>query len=58
VYKKTFSFYQKFRSASRDKVDPEPGAYLEKPPEAEELIRPVHRLMTTEECPLSNDKEE
>jgi hypothetical protein len=58
VDKKTFSFYQKFQGTSRDKGVPEPGAYLEKPLEAEELIRLVHRLTITEECSPSNDKEE
>ena len=50
IDKKTFSFYQKFQSMPRKKGVPEPGAYLEKPLEAEELIRIVHRLTTTKAC--------
>ena len=55
IDKKTFSFYQKFRSSPRNKGVPEPGAYLEKPLEAEELIRLVHALTTTDECPFDGD---
>jgi len=54
IDKKTFWFYQKFQSPSRGKRIPEPGAYLEKPLEAEELIRIVRRLTTTDECPLES----
>ena len=57
IDRKTFSFYQKFQHSPRGKGVPEPGAYLEKPLEAEELIELVHRLTTTTECPLDNDKE-
>jgi two-component system phosphate regulon response regulator PhoB len=57
IDKKTFSFYQKFQRLSWDKGVPEPGAYLEKPLEAEELIKLVHRLTTTTECLSDNDKE-
>jgi len=57
IDKKTFSFYQKFQSTPRDKGVPEPGAYLEKPLEAEELIRLVHSLTTTDECPFDGDDE-
>lgn len=52
IDKKTFSFYQKFQRSPRDKGVPEPGAYLEKPLEAEELIELVHTLITTSECPI------
>jgi CheY-like chemotaxis protein len=52
VDKKTFWLYQKFQSPSRGKRIPEPGAYLEKPLEAEELIRIVRRLTAADECPL------
>jgi two-component system phosphate regulon response regulator PhoB len=55
IDKKTFAFYQKFQSSPRDKGVPEPGAYLEKPLEAEELIRLVRTLTTTDECPLDGD---
>jgi CheY-like chemotaxis protein len=55
IDKKTFSFYQKFQSPPWDKGVPEPGAYLEKPLEADELIRIVHDLTTTDECPFDGD---
>ena len=55
IDKKTFSFYQKFQSSPLGKGVPEPGAYLEKPLEAEELIRLVHALTTTDECPFDDD---
>jgi two-component system phosphate regulon response regulator PhoB len=51
IDKKTFWLYQKFQSPSRGKRIPEPGAYLEKPLEAEELIRIVRSLTTAGECP-------
>ena len=57
IDKKTFSFYQRFQSTPRDRGVPEPGAYLEKPLEAEELIRLVRSLTTTEECPLDDNDE-
>lgn len=57
IDKKTFSFYQKFQSTPRGRGVPEPGAYLEKPLEAEELIGLVRALTTRDECPLdSNDR--
>jgi CheY-like chemotaxis protein len=56
IDKKTFSFYKKFQNAPRDKGVPEPGAYLEKPLESEELIRLVQTLTTTEECPFAGDE--
>ena len=55
IDKKTFAFYQKFQIASQYKSVPEPGAYLEKPLEAEELIRLVHTLTTMDECPFEGD---
>ncbi len=57
IDKKTFSFYQKFQSAPRHKGKgiPDPGAYLEKPLEAEELIELVGTLIKTDECPLAED---
>ena len=57
IDRKTFSFYQKFQHSPEGKGVPEPGAYLEKPLEAEELIDLVRRLTTTTECPLDHDKE-
>ena len=55
IDKKTFAFYQKFQRASRHTGVPEPGAYLEKPLEAEELIKFVHRLTTVDQCPFNGD---
>jgi DNA-binding response OmpR family regulator len=57
IDKKTFTFYQKFQSTSRDRGVPEPGAYLEKPLETEELIRLVRAFTAADECPLSGDDE-
>ena len=51
IDRKTFSFYQKFQHTPNGKGVPEPGAYLEKPLESEELIALVDRLTTTTECP-------
>ena len=45
----TFYLYEKFRSGRWEAGVPEPEGYLEKPPEADELIRLVSRLMTTGE---------
>ena len=55
IDKKTFSFYQKFQGTSRHKGLPDPGAYLEKPLEAEELIEVVRRLTQLDACPLVED---
>ena len=55
IDKKTFLFYQKFQGTPRQKVVPDPGAYLEKPLEAEELIELVRTLTETDECSLSED---
>lgn len=56
IDKKTFSFYQKLQRTNRDDRFPNPGAYLEKPLDADELIEVIRRLMTTAECPLDDDK--
>jgi len=56
IDKKTFSFYQKFQSTPRDRGVPEPGAYLEKPLEAQELIRLVRSLTSTDECALDGNE--
>jgi len=56
IDKKTFSFYQKFHGTPRQKGVPDPGAYLEKPLEAEELVRLVRALTQTDECPLAEDE--
>jgi CheY-like chemotaxis protein len=55
IDKKTFSFYQKFQRTPRSKGVPDPGAYLEKPLEAEELIRLVRTLTETDACPVVED---
>ena len=55
IDKKTFSFYQKFHDTPRQKGVPDPGAYLEKPLEAEELIKLVRTLTEADECPLAED---
>jgi CheY-like chemotaxis protein len=55
IDKKTFSFYQKFQGTPRSKGIPDPGAYLEKPLEAEELIKLVRSLTKTDDCPLAKD---
>ncbi len=52
---KTFSFFQKFRHAPEDKGVPEPGAYLEKPLEVEELIQLVRSLTTSDECTFDDE---
>lgn len=53
INRKTFSFYQKFQGTPRQEVVPDPGAYLEKPLEAEELIELVRKLTKIDECPLA-----
>ena len=55
IDKKTFYFYQRFQGPPRQKGVPDPGAYLEKPLEAEELINLVRTLTETDECPLAED---
>ena len=49
IDKKTFSFYQKFQGTPRHKVVPDPGVYLEKPLEAEEIIKLVRTLTEAED---------
>jgi CheY-like chemotaxis protein len=56
IDKKTFLFYQKLQRTSRDNRFPNPGAYLEKPLDADELIEIIGRLTTSTECPLDDDK--
>ena len=55
IDKKTFLFYQKFQGTPRHKVVPDPGAYLEKPLEAEELIKLVRTLTEADGCLLAED---
>jgi len=50
IDKKTFMFYHKFQNAPDGIEFPKPGAYLEKPLEAEELIGLVHRLTSSDDC--------
>jgi response regulator RpfG family c-di-GMP phosphodiesterase len=44
IDRKTFSFYQKIRHLMSTERDAGPEAFLEKPPEADELIDLVHEL--------------
>ena len=55
IDRKTFSFFQKFQYRPKDRGVPEPGAYLEKPLEAEELVKLVRSLTTSDECPFVGD---
>ena len=57
IDRKTFSFYQKFQDTPKGTGVPEPGAYLEKPLEAEELIKLVRSLISADECRLADDEE-
>jgi len=57
IDQKTFLFYQKFQGLPQHKGFPDPGAYLEKPLEAEELIELVRTLTETDECPLGEDND-
>jgi CheY-like chemotaxis protein len=45
VGKKTFEHYLKMLNARLEDSIPEPSAYLEKPPEAEDLIKMTERLI-------------
>jgi CheY-like chemotaxis protein len=56
IDRRTFSFYQKFQRTSLDKGVPEPGAYLEKPLETEELIKLVRSLISANECHFADDE--
>ncbi|MFC1829092.1 response regulator [Thermodesulfobacteriota bacterium] len=49
IDEKTFSFFQKTHAAESDPAVSAPEAYLEKPPEAEELLHLVRRLAKTGE---------
>ena len=57
IDKKTFAYYQKFQGTPRQKGLPDPGAYLEKPLEAEELIELVRTLTKPDACLFSGDAE-
>lgn len=59
IDRKTFFFYEKFKSIPSVAGVPEPEAYLEKPPEAEELMGIVQMLTkTVAEKNQENIKEE
>ena len=55
VDRKTFSSYQKFQKESQDLGFIEPGAYFEKPLEAEKLIERVRSLITADGYPSADD---
>jgi CheY-like chemotaxis protein len=55
IDRKTFAFYQKLQVSPMEKSVPEPGAYLEKPLETEELIRLVRRLTENDTCHFTED---
>jgi len=57
IDKKTFAYYQKFQGTPRQKGLPDPGAYLEKPLEAEELIELVRTLTKPDACLFTGDDE-
>lgn len=50
IDRKTFLKYQRFHRTHKDWDMPDPGAYLEKPLEAQELINTVHMLTKNAEC--------
>ena len=56
IDKKTYSLYQRFQGKPRHQHLPDPGAYLEKPLEAEELIELVRILTTRADSSLAEDE--
>jgi len=50
IDRKTFLKYQRFHRTHKDWDVPDPGAYLEKPLEAQELINTVRMLTKNAEC--------
>jgi DNA-binding response OmpR family regulator len=50
IDRKTFLKYQRFHRSRKGWDVPDPGAYLEKPLEAQELINTVRRLTKKAEC--------
>lgn len=48
IDRETFFLYEKFKTLKKTRGLPEPEAYLEKPPEADDLLRLVRTLMATE----------
>jgi CheY-like chemotaxis protein len=57
IEKKTFIFHHKFQKTPDGLNFPKPGAYLEKPLEAEELIGLVRQLTMERECHLREDED-
>ena len=55
IDRKTFLRYQRFHSTHRGWEVPEPGAFLEKPLETEELIDTVRMLTKKAECTVGLD---
>lgn len=45
IAKKIYAHYQHLRSLSKEQPLPEPEAFLESPPDTDELLREVHRLV-------------
>jgi len=56
IDQKMFAFCHKLPVSSRDKAVPEPGAYLEKPLQTEELIRLVRKFVDADECTMTGDE--
>ena len=48
IDRKTFSLYTKFKAIQKGAGVPEPDAYLEKPPEADDLMQQVHVLLAAD----------
>lgn len=46
IAKKTFFHYQEMLDASQDQSVPKPEAYIEKPPESEELLELTEKLLS------------
>ena len=57
IDKETFFHYQKMKSVPPGKKLPEPEAYLEKPPEADELIGLIHEMLIKKRIENSITKE-
>lgn len=50
IEKRTFFHYHRFQNAPDGRDFPKPGAYLEKPLEADKLVALVQRLIDAAEC--------
>ena len=55
IDKKTFSRCQKFQSTPSDSGIPEPGAFIEKPIETEELVMQIRELMSASDSAAAMD---